>query len=81
MAPRGRRISASQVGHYGYCAHAWWLGDVEGYEPSHTAALNRGTAAHERHGWQVSLARSSRRLAFALLGAALLALLAWSLFR
>ena len=77
MSPRGRRVSASQVGQYAYCAHAWWLAVVEKREPSDLDALDRGTRTHERHGWQVSLARGFRRLALWMLAAAVLALLAW----
>jgi hypothetical protein len=78
MSPRGKRVSASQVGQYAYCAHAWWLAVVEKREPSDLDALESGTRAHERHGWQVSLARGFRRLALWMLAVAVLALLAWA---
>jgi hypothetical protein len=77
MSPRGRRVSASQVGQYAYCAHAWWLAVIEKREPADLDALERGTRAHERHGWQVSLARGFLRLALWMLAGAVLALLAW----
>jgi hypothetical protein len=74
-----KRITASQVGQYVYCAHAWWLGVVEGYEPADVEAIDAGTQAHQHHGWQVTLARASRKLALVLLAAAALALAAWAL--
>jgi hypothetical protein len=70
-------VSASQVGQYAYCAHAWWLAVVEKHEPADLDVLERGTRAHERHGWQVSLARGLLRLALLMLAGAVLALLAW----
>ena len=77
MAPRGRRVTASQVGQYAYCARAWWLNAIEGVAPTDLGAFSAGTAAHERHGWRVSLSRGLGRLALILLGLALLALLVW----
>ena len=79
MAPRTRRVTASQIGQYAFCARAWWLGTVEKRQPAHLARLNAGQAAHERHSWNVALARLSRRLALILVGAALLALAAWAI--
>ena len=78
MPRRGKRVSASEIGQYAYCARAWWLGVVEKHEPEHPALLAAGTHAHERHAWQVALARMSTRLALLLLGIALLALVAWA---
>ena len=79
MSPRGKRVTASQVGLYAYCALAWWLSVVEKHEPADMGAFVRGTRVHERHGWQVSIARGFRRLALGLLGAAAVALLAWGI--
>ena len=79
MAPRTRRVTASQVGQYAFCAQAWWLGTVEKREPAHQARLDAGQAMHERHGWNVVLARLARRLAMLLIAAAALALAAWAL--
>jgi hypothetical protein len=81
MAPRTRRLSASQVGQYAFCAHAWWLAAVEGLEPDDLTPLEQGTHAHERHGWQVSISRGIRRLALVLMGLAGLALALWALFQ
>jgi hypothetical protein len=77
MSPRGRRVTASQVGQYVYCAQAWWLSTVEGREPTDLKAISAGTTAHERHGWQVSLTRGLGRLGLILFGLAVLALLIW----
>jgi hypothetical protein len=79
MAPRTRRVTASQVGQYAFCARAWWLGTVEKREPAHQARLDAGQVAHERHSWNVALARLGRRLALILVGAAVLALAAWAI--
>jgi hypothetical protein len=78
MAPRTRRVTASQVGQYTFCAQAWWLATVEKHEPAHQARLDAGQVAHERHGWNIALARISKRLALILIGAAILALAAWA---
>ena len=80
MSPRGKRVTASQVGLYAYCAHAWWLSVVEKHKPADMGALVRGTRTHERHGWQVALARGARRTALFLVGTAVVALLVWGLY-
>jgi hypothetical protein len=67
------------VGQYTYCARAWWLANVEKCEPENPALLDDGTRTHERHGWQVSLARGTSQLARATMGIAILALIAWAL--
>jgi len=74
----GKRVTASQVGQYAFCARAWWLAVVEKREPAHQARLDAGQIAHERHGWAVTLARAGRRLALLLVVAAALALAAWA---
>ena len=79
MSPRSRRVTASQVGQYAYCAHAWWLAVIEKREPTDLGALDAGTKVHERHGWQVSLARTSKRLALGLFCGALLFLTVWAI--
>lgn len=79
MPPKSRRLSASQVGQYAYCARAWWLAIVEKREPENPAVLDAGIRMHERHAWQVSLARAVARLALVLFCTAVLALLAWAL--
>lgn len=77
--PRGRRLTASQVGQYAFCAHAWWLNAIERREPDDLGDLIAGAAAHERHGWQVSISRGINRAALVLLGAALVVLLLWGI--
>jgi hypothetical protein len=74
----GKRLTASQVGQYAFCARAWWLATVEKCEPAHQARLDAGQIAHERHGWEVTLARAGTRLALLLAAAAALALAAWA---
>ena len=75
---RGRRVSASQVGQYAYCAQAWWLREIEKHTPADLGAFARGTRAHERHGWRVALALTFRQVAILMLVAAAVALIAWA---
>jgi len=77
--PVGKRITASQVGQYAYCARAWWFGTVEGRPSENVELLAEGTRGHRSHGRQVSLAFTLRRLAWASLGLAVLALTVWAL--
>jgi CRISPR/Cas system-associated exonuclease Cas4 (RecB family) len=79
MAPRTRRVTASQVGQYAFCARAWWLASVEKHEPVNHDRLEAGQAAHERHSWTVALARGSKQLALFLAGTAALALAIWAI--
>ena len=51
-----RVIRASEIGQYDFCAKAWWLGSVEGVEPSNIRELQAGTAAHTWHAQQVTRA-------------------------
>jgi hypothetical protein len=53
-----RIIRASEIGQYDFCAKAWWLGSIEGVEPSNIRELQAGTTAHNWHGQQVT--RASR---------------------
>lgn len=66
-------IRASEVGEYVYCARSWWLRRVQGVESHNLAAMQRGQAAHDRHGRAVSAYQNQRRLALLLAGMALLA--------
>jgi hypothetical protein len=77
VSPRGKRVTASQIGMYAYCAQAWWLATIEKFAPVDPDPLVRGTRVHERHGWQVAAARSARKLAWFLMGAAVTVLLIW----
>ena len=77
MPPRAKRLSASQVGQYAFCARAWWLGSVERRKPVDFGAIEAGVRVHERHGWRVTLARAVHRLALWMLVGAGVALLIW----
>jgi hypothetical protein len=79
MPRKGKRVSASEIGQYAYCARAWWLAVIEKREPENPALLDAGRRTHERHAWQVALARTAARLALILLSIAVLTLLAWAL--
>ncbi len=63
-----RIIRASEIGQYDFCAKAWWLGSVEGVQPSNIRELQTGTAAHEEHGRQVQRASRMQTAAFMLVG-------------
>ncbi len=74
-----RIIRASEIGQYDFCAKAWWLGSIEGVEPSNIHELQSGTAAHEWHSQQVTRAGRLQTIAVALLllGVVLLAVAAF----
>jgi hypothetical protein len=74
---RGRVIRASEVGAYAYCAHAWWLGSVQGVRPEKVQRLEAGQAAHEQHGQRAILGTALTRLAYLLLLLAGLAGIGW----
>ena len=63
-----RVIRASEIGQYDFCAKAWWLGSIEGVQPSNIHELQAGTAAHEAHGRQVQRASQMQLAAFVLVG-------------
>ncbi len=63
-----RIIRASEIGQYEFCAKAWWLGSIEGVQPSNIRELQAGTAAHEAHGRQVHRASQLQIAAFVLFG-------------
>lgn len=60
-------LRASEVGQYTFCAHAWWLGNVEGHPSSNRHALADGQTAHRRHGRGVHASATLSRLAYVLL--------------
>lgn len=66
-----RVIRASEVGAYTYCARAWWLNSECQVQPGDLEPLQRGAAAHERHGQTVAVAAGLTRLAYLVLGLAL----------
>ena len=59
-------IRASEIGQYDFCAKAWWLGSIDGVQPSNIRELQAGTAAHEQHGRQVQRASQLQRAAMGL---------------
>jgi hypothetical protein len=77
---RNKRVTASEVGQYAYCARSWWLSAVDGVAPVDPQLLAQGVRRHERHGWRVAMARVAHRLALWLLGGAALGLLGWGLY-
>jgi hypothetical protein len=62
-----RIIRASEIGRYVYCAHAWWLGSVEGLPSSHQREMAAGKVAHLRHGRRVRTSHWLSRLAYTVL--------------
>ena len=70
-------IRASELGQYAYCAKAWWLGRVEGVQPSNVRRLEAGTAVHTQHGAQVALAGWLQRLALICLALGALLAVIW----
>ena len=61
-----RIIRASEIGQYDFCAKAWWLGSIDGVQPSNIRELQAGTAAHEQHGRQVQRASQMQLVAMGL---------------
>lgn len=69
-------IRASEVNLYAYCARAWWLGQVLGYQSTNVAAMQQGTVQHRAHGRSVVGYHRLRRVAVTLLLLAAAALVA-----
>jgi CRISPR/Cas system-associated exonuclease Cas4 (RecB family) len=74
---RWRVIRASEIGEYAYCAHAWWLGNVEGLASGHQREMAAGEAIHLRHGQGVRASLGLARLAYAVLLLALVIGVVW----
>jgi len=74
-----RVIRASEIGQYDFCAKAWWLGSIEGVQPSNVRELQAGTTAHAEHGRQVRRAAQMQAAAFMLVGVGVI-ILALALF-
>ena len=70
-----RIIRASEIGQYDYCAKAWWLGSIEGVQPSNIQELQAGTAAHEAHGRRVRRASQLQTAAIVFVGLGVIMLL------
>ena len=67
-------IRASEVGHYAYCARAWWLTRVRGMAPENLQELATGRRFHAEHGRSVARAMRIRRSIPILVGLAVLCL-------
>ena len=74
---QNRIIRASEIGQYAYCAHAWWLGSVEGLPSGHQWEMAAGEATHQRHGRSVRTSLGLARLAYAVLLLAVVVGIAW----
>ena len=61
-----RVIRASEIGQYDFCAKAWWLGRIEGVQPSNVRELQAGSTAHAEHGRQVRRAAQLQLVAIGL---------------
>jgi hypothetical protein len=72
-----RIIRASELGQYAYCAHAWWLGNVEGLPSGHQQEMAAGEAIHLRHGRGVRTSLRLARLAYAVLLLAMVVGVVW----
>jgi hypothetical protein len=72
-----RVIRASEISQYVYCAHAWWLKSVEGLPSAHQQEMERGEAAHLRHGCKLRTSLWLRRLGYVALLLAALAGCIW----
>jgi hypothetical protein len=77
MARRDPIIRASEISQYSFCAHAWWLGRVRGYQSTNLRDMQRGSREHRAHGRAVRNAHRLRRLAVVLLVLAVILLAAW----
>jgi len=76
--PQDRVIRASEIGRYVYCAHAWWLGSVQGVPSSHQREMTTGEATHLQHGLRVRAWLWLRYLAYAALLAAAVVGIIWA---
>jgi len=72
-----RVIRASEIGRYVYCAHAWWLGSVQGLPSTHQREMAAGEAAHVRHGREVRTSLWLSRLAYGVLLLAVVVGVVW----
>jgi CRISPR/Cas system-associated exonuclease Cas4 (RecB family) len=68
-------IRASEIGSYLYCRRAWWY-RRQGVESENQAEMATGTELHRQHGRKVIAASFLQILAYALLLAAVILLVA-----
>ncbi len=78
---RSAIINASEIGLYAYCARAWWLRRVAGFESANAVELADGRRQHERHGQAVRSVYRMRGLAYVLFVAAAITTMLAILFR
>jgi hypothetical protein len=72
-----RVVRASEIGQYAYCAHAWWLGSVQGLPSSRQQEMAAGEVAHRRHGRGVRMSLWLGRLAYGVLLLAVVVGIVW----
>ena len=72
-------IRASEIGHYAFCARAWWLGRVKGRPSANLATMRRGTLKHTSHGRSVERYHLLRRAGTVLIVLAATSLNVWLL--
>jgi hypothetical protein len=72
-----RIIRASEIGRYAYCAHAWWLGSVQGLPSDHQREMALGENVHLRHGQGVRASAVLSRLAHGVLLLAVVVGVVW----
>jgi len=72
-----RIIRASEFSQYAYCARAWWLGAVEGIQPTNIHDLEAGSLMHTQHGRTVAAAGWAQRAAIGLLLIGLALAIVW----
>ena len=68
-------IRASEMGEYVYCARAWWLRRVAGWEPAGRERREIGTVLHHRHGRAMAGSRALLVLAGVLVVVSILLML------
>ena len=72
-------IRASDLAAFAFCAHAWWLGSIEGQQSENVQALEAGSTSHAWHGLRVTISNLLMRLSILLLLLAGLVGLGWLL--
>ena len=72
-------IRASEITQYAFCARAWWLGRVRGFQSTNLEAMGQGEERHRAHGRAVESYHRQRWIAVALLSLAAVLVVAWLL--
>lgn len=70
--PKDDIVRASEIGSFIYCARAWWLHRVKGYQPDNVTDLERGDAVHLAHGRTIASSYRWQRWAYVLIGTSVL---------